>query len=173
MMRGTYFRLFLDLRYKLCYAECYQAHASRMDLWLTLFGAVVSAGSVAAWSVWKSIPLLWSFLVCAAQVLQICKSHLPYAKRLPALKYAIPDMHKLLLDVENSWNESNIEPCADEAAYSTLFEKYSQRYDAIRSRYFDNDDFKSMRYVSALAEKNCKSYFYRFYGIKEWSNGNV
>ena len=104
-MRRRYWSFFNRARYSVFYYERYQEHCKFILRVIKIVLALVSCGSIAAWSIWAQFPAAWAFILACAQVASILQTNLPYSKDIICLDFAIPKMNKLMIDITHTWDE--------------------------------------------------------------------
>lgn len=159
--------LFLEIKHKERYTSMYQLHVTRINNIISGICAVFSAGSVAAWPFWSLRPALWTALICVIQAVQIFRPYLPFGQRSAALKYFIPDLRMLLVDLEYDLNSS---PSLSDERCLEITKDYVRRYEALYAKYLGDREIPRNRSVDKAAGKECKYYFSLHYHITEWRN---
>ena len=153
-VRSVFYSVINDIKFKEQYMERYKIHAERIEGGLSIFCALASAGSIFAWTRWTNQYIWWSLILLAAQIVQIVKTYLPYSRRLDALKYLIPEMHLLVIAVENKWFELE---SLEDADYTPFIREYRTKYADLDSKYLGPDplpDIKRLRNKAASATDN-------------------
>jgi hypothetical protein len=102
-MREKYWEFYTRTRFELNYFIQYLNDSYRWLRFLDAFLAVASCGSVAAWAVWNELPVLWSVIIAASQVVTAVKQYLPYGKRIQALNGLIPRLDAVVGRIEHNW----------------------------------------------------------------------
>lgn len=65
--------------------------------------AVASSGAIAGWVVWHEIPLVWAFIIAAAQLLDALKGVFPFARTHKAASDLTVALELLCYDAEDEW----------------------------------------------------------------------
>jgi hypothetical protein len=80
-MRALLWRAMLDSDFNSRYWRALTDNYARYDLWLKIGLAISASGSVAGWSVWADVPLLWKSLSGLAAVASIASPLLAFSKK--------------------------------------------------------------------------------------------
>ncbi len=65
-MREAYWNFYKKIAYQFFYYKRFQIFLNAVNNGIAAFCGLTALSSVAAWGLWKSYPLLWSFLICMA-----------------------------------------------------------------------------------------------------------
>jgi hypothetical protein len=103
-METQYWDLMVDLRYQIRYGEKYEYKLKTVDCIFTYVPLCVTALTIAAWSCMPAWLTVWVFMLAAAQVIQMLKPLLPNAQRLIALRFYLPELRILIVNMEYRWN---------------------------------------------------------------------
>lgn len=162
-MRDRYFRMYECAKYKECF---YSAHGDRADRLYFIYSFVtvfVSIVSVLVWSISESKPSLWAIVIAIAQFAQALSSKLPWANQIVALKYLMPELARLSLDIDRDWLSIDIEGYDDKKILN-LISTYEERYKAIEKQFTEGIKFsRKNKCVLREAEKDQRIYFYSRY----------
>jgi hypothetical protein len=101
----NYWNLFYDLSVYFHYLQIYQERDQAILRYISIFTAVTSSSSIAAWAIWQNASWLWATIIALSQVLNVISSFLPYKQREKTLRLVLPQIHTLLLDCEDSYDE--------------------------------------------------------------------
>lgn len=80
-MRERVWNNLANIKFKAIYTFQCSRLADNIGRCYSLFIAIVTTSSVAAWAIWKKYPLLWACIVGLAQVLLIAKPYIPIINR--------------------------------------------------------------------------------------------
>ena len=160
--RNTYWSLMHDCKFKEFYIEEYHRLIKIIDLSLKGITMFASAGSVAAWSIWQKVPALWGALIVISQVIQIVYPLLPYSKQSTAYGYMLPELKKLILDIEVAWLRS--ENDSDEHDVIALFQAFKERYNELDDKYIGTDTVPEIKKVREIAEKRAENHLKLYFG---------
>lgn len=100
-----YWNLFYDLSVYFHYLQIYQERDQVTIRSISIFTALTSSGSIAAWAIWHEISWLWAVIIALSQVLNVISAFLPYKQREKTLRSVLPQIHALLLDCEDMYDE--------------------------------------------------------------------
>lgn len=166
-MRDRYFAMYQSVEFKLCYYEIYKEHSYRMYVAYSVALVVISLVGVSAWSISKSQPIVWAIIIGGAQLAQALVAFLPWSKQLISLKYFIPAVKILVLDVDKSWNDLNLKEYKAEKI-GLLLSDYEHKYADIESQFLGDTPFPENNKFIGRATQKAKRYFYnRFPEIDE------
>lgn len=165
-MREAFWSVFYDLKYKQFYLETYRTHAERINNAILVLGAIASASTIAGWKIWEAHAFMWSIILAIAQIVQVVKPYMPYAKRLQGAQYALPEVRELLIEIEHAWNRCGvIHTCSDDE-YNDLIQQYRKQYRAIENKYMSGFNLPIVETVQETAIEQRDSYFRRHYNIE-------
>lgn len=166
-MRDRYFSMYQSIKYKECFYAAHQEKAHKMYSSYTVIMAALSIFSVLLWSVSRTMPVLWAMFIAAAQFAQALSSYLPWAKQLGALKYLMPELAQLSLDIDHDWLALDLNGYSD-ARILKLISEYEGRFEALEKQFTNDVDFARAKDVLKKAEADQQAYFYiRYPAIKE------
>ena len=166
-MRDRYFSMYQSIKYKECYYAAHQEKAHKLYSAYTVIMAALSIFSVLLWSISKTMPALWAMLIAAAQFAQALSSYLPWAKQLGALKYLMPELAQLSLDIDHDWLALDLNGYPD-ARILKLISMYEDRFEALEKQFANDVDFARTKGILKKAELAQRNHFYiRYPEIKE------
>lgn len=163
-MRNVFYSVINDITFKDRYYEAYKAHVDHFEIWFSIVCGLASAGSIFAWTQWAQHQAWWSIILIVAQVAQIVKTHLPYSRRLDALKYMIPEMHKLVIEVESQWFQMENLKDPD---YLPVIDSFRNRYAELDAKYLGSDPLPDIKRLRTKAEKEAENHRNLYIGIME------
>src|SRR3954470_19541033 len=67
-----------NIRFKGIYCQHCSNFSGTCSTVLSLFLALTSTGSVAAWAIWKDYPNVWGLIIALSQVAQVAKPLIPF-----------------------------------------------------------------------------------------------
>lgn len=170
-MRDRYFYMYESIKFKECF---YAAHGERSEVLYNTFTAVtiiISIASVLVWSISKSMPALWAIVIAIAQFAQAFSVKLPWADRIAALRYLLPELKKLSLRIDRDWLALDIEHY-DDKKIITLISDYESAFSTLESQFTQYASFPENRSVLEKAEKDQRSYFYSKYPSTQYAEGS-
>lgn len=165
-MRDRYFSMYQSIEYKNCF---YIAHGESAHKWYTLYTAAtlaLSILSVLIWSISKTMPALWAILIAAAQFAQAYSANLPWSAQLTALKYLLPELDQLVLDIDHDWLSIDM-GAYTKAEILELISTYEKRYSSLEKQFASGISFHQKEWILKEAEKHQRQYFYIRYPIIE------
>ena len=151
---------FWDFMYRIKYYELFARHnrtwISRLDIGLSILLAVIGSGSITAWKVWSSLPILWAVLLMVSQLLQIARPYLPFASRVQAFRFYIPELSTLFTDVLDAWNR-----CKDFDSTSCTDQLHDlrKRLDTLDNRYFGSESLSASKRLAQKLSDECDRFF--------------
>jgi hypothetical protein len=101
----NYWNILYDLSVYFHYLQIYQERDQAIIRYITIFTAVTSSSSIAAWAIWQNVSWLWAIIIALSQVVNVIASFLPYKQREKTLRLVLPQIHTLLLDCEDGYDE--------------------------------------------------------------------
>ena len=165
-MRDRYFSMYQSIEYKTCF---YQAHWDNARRWYSLYTAAtlaLSILSVVIWSVSKTMPAIWAILIAAAQFAQSYSSNLPWAAQMTALKYLLPELDQLVLDIDHDRLSIDMGTYTEKETLE-LISTYEKRYSSLEKQFVSEASFHQRKSILRKAEKAQRQYFYIRYPIIE------
>ncbi len=103
-MRDQLFQYYVELGHELCYQNAFAISADRIDAVYSGFLLLASAGGIVTLSCWDKVPLLWAIITLAAQIMQVLKPLMPFARQKDALRYIEQDTQALFNEVCFYWD---------------------------------------------------------------------
>lgn len=103
--QANYWNLFYDLSVYFYYLEIYQSKDQTKLRYFSIFLAVTSSSSIAAWAIWQKVSWLWAGIIAASQVLNAIVAFLPHKRREKTVRTLLPQLHELLLDCEDKYDD--------------------------------------------------------------------
>lgn len=157
-MRERYFRMYESLKYKECFYAAHDKRAHKRYNYASCITLAVSIISVLVWSISKTMPTLWAIIIAAAQFLQTYSVNLPYSKQIATLKYLLPALNDLLLQVDREWLSIDVEGY-DEQKIASLVSAYERKYVEIENQFVRDVEFGEIKSVLEKAEKDQAAFF--------------
>lgn len=102
-MRNQIWAELCNLRFK---GYCLSFLSGKFQKWdrnINIFLAIASSGSIAAWAVWKSAPLIWGGIIALSQVITVLKPYFPYYKYVKELNAKNLKVEVLNIEFERLW----------------------------------------------------------------------
>lgn len=100
--------------------ECYRL-SDRFGRYYSMFLALVSTSSVAAWAIWKSHPTIWAVIVGIAQLLHVAKPYIPLIKHDKSFIEMSCSFEPLYLQYEKLWCEHERENISEDEAEKRFY----------------------------------------------------
>lgn len=128
----------------------------KMDFFSNIFLFMATSSSIAAWTIWKQYPFLWSIIIVSSQILTIIKSSFLFPKYIKVFNEKGIKWQSLSLEIEELWHNLNNNLIDDD--------QVSIKYFALRNKclLFDNvsDDiiFFDNPKGRLKAQKQCENY---------------
>jgi len=165
-MRERYFSMYQSIEYKICFYRAHSESAHRRYRLYTAATLGLSILSVLIWSISKTMPAIWAILIAAAQFAQAYSANLPWADQLTALKYLLPELDQLALDIDHDWLSIDMGMYTEEEIIE-LISVYEKRYSALEEQFASGISFHQRKGILKKAEANQRQYFYIRYPIIE------
>ena len=164
LLRERFFRVYETIVYKECFYEVHKKRAGSLYTGYTVLMLAVSIISVLVWSISKSMPALWAIVIAIAQFAQAISTSMPFSKQLVSLKFLLPELSRLLIELDNSWLLIDIKKYDDNKILS-LINDYENRFNELELKYVSSIDvdFSESKSVMDATEKMQRSYFYSRY----------
>lgn len=154
-MRDNLWKLLVDIKIAEYYFLFYSQRASKKRTIVSGLCALASASFVYTWYQTGILPLLWSILICLAQVVSILQPYFPYEKQLTAARYLHVDLSVLSFEIENIWYCSSK---LNEDEMYNYFVKFREAQMKIENRFSTPDTFSLNKRIHSKAEQNAKIY---------------
>ena len=156
-MRDKYWAMYTDLKFKERYYCRYQTHVKRLNGALNGFCIIISASSIAGWSIWNQFPLLWGLLLATAQIIQAIKSLLPFSRQ------------EIVNDIDHEWDSVTRLDETEKQAYDMISDKVCQRYHelyTLEHKYIGDTYFPISKHCEKAAAKDYERYFSHIYNVE-------
>lgn len=146
----------LDSKTNQYLAESIVKYYQKCDLILNLFLLITTSSSIAAWVVWKQLPILWAIIIGVSQVLTIAKPYFLFPKYVKVFNEKSIYWQQLSIEIEELWSNINIFQITEEMASGEYFElkKKSINFDNFQDDiiFFNHSKFQR------IAEEKCNIY---------------
>lgn len=155
-MRERYWNMFFDAKYKFFYYSFYKQYCDKITLCIKASLAIVSCASVAAWSIWETLPALWAIIIAISQIVSIAQEYLPFAKASAGIEYLLPDLEHLTIDIASDWNR------IDQIDDDEIIEKiafYQKSIVNMESRFLSSFAFLYTKRAVQGADNECEKFF--------------
>ena len=167
--RTLYWEFFTRTKYQEYYLRRYKTKTETilsLVSGLCVIGTFVSiSGSLIAQYI------LW-WVACIVVLSQIAQAIIPYTtvhKKVVAVGFMLPELQRLLIDIEASWNEIDLLNTVSLEDIPHLLKKYKRSFNEMELKYFSDINFESLPHlfhsVENSAKKDCTLYFKRVYNV--------
>ena len=158
-MHDRFWGTYQSIVFKKCYYEEHQRRSECLLFHAKTPCAVVSILSVLIWSVSRSMPILWACLIALAQIAQTMIGFIPWSEQLNALRYLIPDLNALIVDIDADWMRLHYTDDANNDEFIKKAAQYERRFFETENRFTDGVWFPVVKSVVANAEQSSDNYF--------------
>ncbi len=102
-MRDRIWNNLYNIKFKAIYTcEC-SKKADQYGRYYSLFLAITSTSSIAAWTIWEKVPYLWAIIIAVSQFFHIAKPYFPFIKHDKAFLELSYEFETLYLEFEKLW----------------------------------------------------------------------
>ncbi len=98
----------------------------RLDRAINIFLAIASSGSIAAWAIWNSYPMVWGTIIALSQVVTAIKPFFPYYKYVKELNSKCLRIESLNIELEKLWYKLQKDKISDDEASEAYFDIRAQ-----------------------------------------------
>ena len=168
-MREKYWNFYCEIEYKMFYYKKFLAFFKGINWCLSAFLTITALSCITAWGIWNSHPLIWSLLICVAQILQALFPKLPYNDLLCSTEFMISALDPILIDIEISWLEIDVKHYSDKKILK-LIKKYESQYSSLVSQFYSGTSLPEIKYCDKKAMESCASYFNTKYTSRKENN---
>lgn len=159
-----YFRTYESITYKYFFYVAYAHRANKLYKLFSCTATVISILSVLIWSISKSAPALWAVLIAAAQFAQVYTVNLPYAEQIASLKYLLPELNKLLCQIDKDWLliGVNVDDCGKTYSPQRIVEMisgYERDLADLENQFAPDGLFPEIKLLCQKAEDDKDAYF--------------
>lgn len=149
--RDLFWSEYSEMLYRSLYLQEYKNRMSDRDRYINWILAFVTSASVATWALWDKYPFAWMGITIIAQVIGIMHPSFSYAKKEYALNLAIPEIDRIVIEMERDW--IFIDDTLDKTL-AKMLQQYAMRYKDIDSRYLLSLNLKPDVKLSEKATEN-------------------
>ncbi len=104
-MRDQIWNKLFNTKYKAVYACDSARWATHLGNGYSILLVLGTSGSIAAWSLWKTVPVIWAIVVGAGQLGHVIKPYLPFIGAEKAFLTVSFAFERLVLDYERLWKK--------------------------------------------------------------------
>lgn len=159
--------MYQDIKHREYFYTASKGRAERNDRIYTLVILLISVSSALLWSISNSLPAVWAIVISLAQFAQALNSFMPWKKQLTSLKFLLPELSRLTLQISSGFDSIDISDY-DEYEIQELISTYQTQFYDIENRYTSDVHFSEPKKVLEAADKRWEKYFYHYYPeIKE------
>lgn len=170
-MRDRFFSMYQCIKYKECFYGAHRENAQKMYNTYSTITLAISIISVLIWSISKSMPALWAIVIAIAQFAQACGGKLLWTTQLTSLKYLMPELARLTLDIDHAWLALDLDSYSDDKILE-LISTYENRFESLQRQFTDGIPFHEKATILKKTETEQRNYFYaRYPEIKELERG--
>lgn len=98
----------------------------KWDRNINVFLAVASSGSIAAWAIWKTSPMIWAIIIAISQVMTVIKPFFPYFKYVKEFNHKCSRMDLLNIEFERLWHKLQNKKINEDEAEEKYFDLRKQ-----------------------------------------------
>lgn len=163
-MRKQIWAELCNLRYK---GYCLKFLITKFQKWdrnINIFLAIASSGSIAAWTIWNTTPIIWGTIIAVSQVITVIKPYFPYFKYVKEINSKSLKIEVLNIEFERLWYKIQNDKIKDEEA-SELYFSYQKEIAEILN-FNDDTLFRIDGKIKLKANAKMKIYLKNNYGIK-------
>lgn len=92
------------------------------DLYSNIFLALTTSSSVAAWAIWKQLPVLWILIIAISQILMIVKPYFLFPRYIKVFNDRSIRWQQMSVELEQLWYELNEDKIDNTEASKIYFE---------------------------------------------------
>ena len=146
------------------YVERFLQQADKTDRSISIYLAICSSTSIAAWVVWKDYALVWAVLIASSQVVQAIRPYFPYQERIKHLS-ALRNGFATLFAIANARWPSIAEGTVDTADISKYRSEIALKQIELESKAFPGAGLPENQEFLEEATVQAEQYFKTFYGV--------
>jgi hypothetical protein len=163
-MQAQYWRYLTQAKADAVYYGLYAESAEWWDNALSIFAAIMTSGSVAAWAIWKKYEWIWAALVMLNQLLAVTKQFLPFKKRISPLRQVSRAYEEIFLGAEGRWHDVSQGNLTD-AEINALITKFKQDQFKMWGKYVDNLAVPIRPRIRKQSDRITGEYFSQTYNV--------
>jgi hypothetical protein len=157
-MQERYWRRLTDKRYRLFYISEYYDQCVRLQRIINIFLAVTSSGAIAAWAIWKDLPVLWAGVIAVSQVITAIRPYLPYEKRIEGIYDILIQLTAICNEVEAKWFYVSNGSLTEEEI-NNLYYGFEKRWSDIEAKGLKGDSIPADDKIALIANEKKEIYF--------------
>ena len=163
-MREKYWALYEELIDTEFYYWHYRSRSAFWEKATNIITCISSAAGIATWIIWKQHEWVWAIVVGASQIINAIRHLFPFPKQISAVSLFLPELKRLINEVDRDWNKINSGTMTDDDANLQIY-KYKERLLDLESKYISDTSFPRKRLCQYKALKDRENYFFQNYGI--------
>jgi uncharacterized UPF0160 family protein len=160
-MQQKYWNMLTQSKFELYYLDEHFRHCVRLDRWVKILLAVLSANSVAGWAIWSSYAKVWGAIIAVSQVILIVNDYLPYQKRVSEICKLRSSLMEIYLKMENRWRDVQAGELTDDEI-NDLRTRLLKAWSGIEEKHFTDDALPERKMFIKRANVKKNTYFERF-----------
>jgi hypothetical protein len=150
-MKNSLWELIAETRQMDLYFTGYRDFSRIMNAMVSLLCGIPAIASIANWSIWGTIPLVWASITALASAVQLIRPHLPFSRQIVGLNFLCPALSKLVIDMEHEWRLLQIEENSGKRIEG-LIHKFTDERDTLESKYTGGIWFPRLKRLNKRAE---------------------
>ena len=135
MREQKFWSLYAKVVYNERYFFYYRERALKLDRCIKLFLCAASLSSVASLAFWNQVPLIWAVVSAAAQLLSAMAYLIPYSDQINALNNLLPELSKLIDQIDYLWDQIGISEEITDAEINALVLCLNMELTDLENRY--------------------------------------
>lgn len=166
-MREKYWAMYESVKHSERYFFYYRERAWKWDKGIKAFLVIASLSSVANLAFWDQISITWAIIAMAAQILSALAYLIPFSDQVTALNSFLPEIDKLLCQIDHDWDRINILQELSDVEINDLVLKYNLAFSDLEDRYTRGIQFSVNAECETKAEADCKKFKFSRFGITQ------
>lgn len=170
-MRDRFWLMFFNLKFRERFYNCHSKRSRRINLLASGTTLVVSFASTLLWSNATDnsyLAVVWALLIALAQLFQSLRDLFPWGKQLSVLEYFLPELQKLVLDIENTWNLIDFDPNNwDTLKIDQARAEFNRRFVDLEQKYIGSVHFSEGRRIQKKAAAETRLFFSNRYKLSD------
>ncbi|MDX2002800.1 MAG: hypothetical protein SFW35_10235 [Chitinophagales bacterium] len=164
-MRDQVWRIMINLRFKTYCLGLLVSKFQKNERNISIFLAVASSTSIAAWAVWDVTPKLWAGIIAMSQIITVIKPYFPFSKYIKELNAKCLKAELLMLEFENLWHKTESKKNTEDETSEVFFKLRKEMTDVFS--FGDDIIFEIGTSIEERANAKTKSYLFNNYGIED------
>lgn len=135
----------------------------KLENYINMFLAVMSSGSVAAWTIWKNCGFVWGGLIAFSQLVSALRPYIPWGKFVHTLNSKCYKQEALFLELDSLYTDYKDGTLNKEHAKSVL--RNIKKHLNENEFFDDDDDFEFSPQDVKQATKQNRDFFKSKYNL--------